>query len=152
MLKVSLGSDERTPVTDALLAELRRRGYELSLHGAVAGTGEEWARVGELVALDVVCGRAVTGIACCHTGTGVSIAANKVPGARAALCADAAIALGARRWNDANVLCLALARTHPEDLPPILDAWFNAGPVDEGERPNLERLAIMEKPQRVDAG
>ena len=51
------------------------------------------------------------GVVCCWTGTGVSIAANKVPGVRAALCTDAATASGARRWNDANVLALGLRLT-----------------------------------------
>lgn len=145
MATISFGSDERTPVTDAVIAELKRRGYEAVLHGAVAGGHEEWARVGELVARDVACGRASAGIACCHTGTGVSIAANKVAGVRAALCADAGIAAGARRWNDANVLCLSLARTRAEDVPAILDAWFDAGPVDEDERANIERVVLLEK-------
>ncbi|KAA0237601.1 RpiB/LacA/LacB family sugar-phosphate isomerase [bacterium] len=145
MATVSLGADERTALTDALLAELGQRGHELTLHGALAGSGEEWARVGELVARDVVSGRTATGIACCHTGTGVCIAANKVTGARAALCADAGIAIGARRWNDANVLCLSLARTRPGDLPAILDAWFDGGPVDEAERANLAHVGLLER-------
>lgn len=145
MATISFGSDERTAVTDAVLAELKRRGHEAVLHGAVAGGDEEWARVGELVARDVASGRAHTGIACCHTGTGVSIAANKVAGVRAALCADAGIAAGARRWNDANVICLSLVRTLPEEVAAILDAWFDSGPVDEGERASIEHVALLER-------
>ncbi len=143
MVAISVGADERTGVTDALLAELRRRGFEVATHGPIGPWNEEWPEVGEAVARDVVSGRAVTGVACCHTGTGVSIAANKVAGARAALCADAEIARGARRWNDANVLCLALSRTRPEDVGSILDAWLRTAP-DEGERANVERVAVIE--------
>lgn len=141
---ISFGADERTPLTDAILAELRSRGIEAILHGPIAGTAEQWTEVGELVARDVVEGRAETGVACCYTGTGVSIAANKVRGARAALCIDAEIARGARRWNDANVLCLALSRTAPEDVQAILDAWLSREPVDPSEQPNIDRLIEIE--------
>jgi ribose 5-phosphate isomerase B len=145
VITISFGADERTPLTDAILAELRVRGIEPILHGPIAGTGEQWAEVGEVVARDVVEGRAATGIACCYTGTGVSMAANKVRGARAALCIDAEIARGARRWNDANVLCLALSRTSPGDVPAILDAWLTREPVDPSEQPNIARLAAIEE-------
>jgi ribose 5-phosphate isomerase B len=141
---IAFGADARTPGSDALLAELRVRGYEVIAYGPPAGGSEEWAEVGERVARDVVEGRAVTGIACCHIGTGVSIAANKVRGARAALCADPETARGARRWNDANVLCLSLAGTHPAAVGSILDAWLTPEPVDDAERPNIARLSSIE--------
>ncbi|MGE5596722.1 MAG: RpiB/LacA/LacB family sugar-phosphate isomerase [Hyphomicrobiales bacterium] len=144
MATISFGADDRTPVTDAILAELTRRGFEVRGYGPAGGGSEQWAEVGERVALDVAEGRAATGIACCYTGTGVSIAANKVRGIRAALCTDAEMASGARRWNDANVLCLALARTNPGDVAAILDAWLSGEPIDESERPNIERVADIE--------
>ncbi len=75
-------------------------------------------------------GRAGTGIVCCWTGTGVSIAANKVPGVRAALCADAATAAGARKWNDANVLALSLRATAPAVGLEILEAFLSTQPSD----------------------
>ena len=65
---------------------------------------------------------------CCWTGTGASIAANKVRGVRAALCVDAASAAGARRWNDANVLALSLRITSQALLHEIL-MWFRASPA-----------------------
>ncbi|MCK9521264.1 MAG: RpiB/LacA/LacB family sugar-phosphate isomerase [Dehalococcoidia bacterium] len=141
---ISFGADDRTELTDALLAELERRGFEVRGYGPPLGGREQWAEVGERVALDVVEGRAETGIACCYTGTGVSIAANKVRRARAALCIDAATTRGARLWNDANVLCLSLQNTRPEDVPAILDAWFSDEPVDESERANIARLGDIE--------
>jgi ribose 5-phosphate isomerase B len=78
-------------------------------------------------------GRAEQGVVCCWTGTGASIAANKVHGVRAALCGDAETARGARKWNDANVLALSLRRTSEPLLDEILDAWFSSKPSDEAD-------------------
>lgn len=143
-MRVSFGADDATPVTEAILAELGRRGMETLVHGKPAGEALPWAWVAEAVARDVAEGRADCGILCCYTGTGVSIAANKVPGIRAALCADPDIVRGARMWNDANVLCLSLLRTRPEDVPALLDAWFAPLEVDPEERPSIAHLAELE--------
>ncbi len=140
MATISFGADERTVVTDHILNELRARGFDVVLHGTMAGEEAQWAEVGAAVARDVVEGRAETGIACCFTGTGVSMAANKVPGARAALCFHPDIAHGARKWNDANVLCMALSRTTPEEATAILEAWLAPATVDESELPNIAAL------------
>jgi len=133
-VKIAVSSDERTGVADALVEGLRRRGHEPALHGAL---GEEerhdWAWASEVAARDVVEGRAEQAVVCCWTGTGASIAANKVPGARAALCADAETARGARRWNDANVLALSLRTTSEAVLDEVLDAWFEAAPSEEAD-------------------
>jgi ribose 5-phosphate isomerase B len=91
----------------------------------------DWAWASEAAARDVAEGRADRAIVCCWTGTGASIAANKVSGVRAALCADAETARGARRWNDANVLALSLRTTSAAVLNEILDAWFEAEPSGE---------------------
>jgi ribose 5-phosphate isomerase B len=102
------------------------------LHGALAdGERDDWAWASEAAARDVADGRAQQGIVCCWTGTGASIAANKVEGIRAALCGDAETAAGARKWNDANVLALSLRTTSEALLGEILDAWFSAGPSDD---------------------
>ncbi|MGI8441183.1 MAG: RpiB/LacA/LacB family sugar-phosphate isomerase [Thermoleophilaceae bacterium] len=131
-MKIAVSSDERTGVADALVEGLRRRGHEPALHGAL---GEEerhdWAWASEVAARDVVEGRAEQAVVCCWTGTGASIAANKVAGARAALCSDAETARGARRWNDANVLALSLRTTSEAVLDEVLDAWFEAAPSDD---------------------
>ena len=82
----------------------------------------------------------------CWTGTGASIAANKVQGIRAALCGDAETASGARRWNDANVLALSLRSTSEQELREILDAWLGAGPsAEEDDRANVDHLAEIER-------
>ena len=119
--------------------QLRARGHEPLLHGALAeGEREDWAWCSEAAARDVAEGRAEQGVVCCWTGTGASIAANKVPGVRAALCGDAVTAAGAREWNDANVLALSLRVTSEAQLGEILDAWFATGPsADPGDAANV---------------
>src|SRR3954463_3411311 len=146
-MRIAVAADERTGVADAAVAELRVRGQEVVAHGARAGPAErdDWAWCAEAAARDVADGRAEQAVVCCWTGTGASIAANKVPGVRAALCADAATADGARRWNDANVLALSLRTTSQAELAEILDAWFAATPsAEEDDRANVGHLADIE--------
>ena len=139
-MRVSVAADERTGVADAVAEELRRRGHEPLLHGALAdGERDDWAWASEAAARDVADGRADQAVVCCWTGTGASIAANKVPGIRAALCTDAATAAGARKWNDANVLALSLRRLSEPVAAEIIDAWIGqaySGTEDE----SLKRL------------
>jgi len=134
-----VAADERTGVADALVEELRRRGHEPLPHGVLSDAErDDWAWASEAAARDVADGRADQAVVCCWTGTGASIAANKVRGIRAALCGDAATAAGARRWNDANVLALSLRTTSPALLEEILDAWFEAQPsAEEDDRANI---------------
>jgi ribose 5-phosphate isomerase B len=133
-MKISVAADERIGVAEALVEELRRRGYEPIVHGALSDEErDDWAWASEAAARDVAKGRAEQGIVCCWTGTGASIAANKVSGVRAALCADAETARGARRWNDANVLALSLRTTSEALLEEILDGWFEGAPSSEAD-------------------
>jgi ribose 5-phosphate isomerase B len=129
-----VAADERTGVADAVVEELRRRGHEPLLHGALnEEERDDWAWCSEAAARDVAEGRAEQAVVCCWTGTGASIAANKVAGIRAALCADAETARGARRWNDANVLALSLRSTSPALLGEILDGWLDGEPSAEAD-------------------
>ena len=99
-MRIAVAADERTGIAETVVEELRRRGHEPLAHGALAeGERDDWAWASEAAARDVAEGRAEQAVVCCWTGTGASIAANKVPGVRAALCVDAATADGARRWN-----------------------------------------------------
>ena len=141
-MRVSVAADERTGVAEAVVDELRRRGHEPVLHGALAaGERDDWAWASEAAARDVAEGRAEQGIVACWTGTGASIAANKVHGVRAALCEDAETARGARKWNDANVLALSLRRTSEALLGEILDAWFEGKPsADPGDVDNVRHV------------
>ncbi len=144
---ISIAADELTGVAEGLTAELERRGHRVLVHGALApGEREDWAWACERAARDVADGRADQGIVCCWTGTGASIAANKVAGVRAALCTDAVTADGARRWNDANVLALSLRTTSRALLEEILDAWFAGRPSDEAaDVANVARLSEIER-------
>lgn len=123
-MKIAVGSDEKTLLTDKVVAELGERGHELLLFGPLVDEEMYWPEVARQVAEAVVQGPAEEGILFCWTGTGVSLAANKVPGIRAALCDDADTARGARLWNNANVLCLSLRRTSQVMALEILDQWF----------------------------
>jgi ribose 5-phosphate isomerase B len=141
-MRISLAADELTGVAGVIAGELERRGHELLRHGALADAErDDWAWASEAAARDVAEGRAEQAIVCCWTGTGASIAANKVHGVRAALCVDAPTAAGARRWNDANVLAISLRTTSEAELAEILDAWFSAQPSGEAQdRANVAHL------------
>jgi ribose 5-phosphate isomerase B len=147
-VRVAVAADELTGVAEALVEELRRRGHEPLLHGAyLEGDRPDWAWASEAAARDVAEGRAEQAIVACWTGTGASIAANKVVGVRAALCGDAQTAAGARRWNDANALALSLRLTSRAALEEILDAWFDAEPsVEQDDVQNVAHLAELERP------
>jgi ribose 5-phosphate isomerase B len=145
-VKLSVASDMDSPTARALVDELRTRGHEVTIHGALAeGEREAWAWASERAARDVAEGRADQGVVCCWTGTGASIAANKVRGVRAALCADAETARGARTWNDANVLAVSLRATSEPLIREILDGWLSTEPSqDPDDRLNVEHLAAIE--------
>jgi ribose 5-phosphate isomerase B len=138
-VNVVLGSDERTSLTDEVCAMLRERGVEVTLVGPPAGDDAQWADVGRRVGELVATGECDTGVLFCWTGTGASIAANKVRGVRAALCTDATTAAGARRWNDANVLVMSLRLASTEVAREMLDAWFGTE-ADESEAANIAKL------------
>lgn len=124
-MKLAVGSDEKTYLTDRVIEELQRRGHTMELYGPLGNENLIWTQVAQAVAEAVMEARADEGILFCWTGTGVALAANKVPGIRAALCHDAETARGARLWNRANVLCLSLRATSEIVAREILDAWFN---------------------------
>jgi ribose 5-phosphate isomerase B len=142
-MRIAVAADELTGVAKAVVEALRERGHEpVALHGALSPEErDDWAWASEAAARDVAAGRADQAVVCCWTGTGASIAANKVEGIRAALCGDAATAEGARRWNDANALALSLRSTSEAELAEILDAWFAAEPsADADDRANVAHL------------
>ena len=127
-MQIAFGTDECTEVTDRVQALLRERGHDV----VSVADGIEWPDAGRRVGEAVARGEAERGVVCCWTGTGVSIAANKVAGVRAALCTDAETARGARRWNDANVLAFGLRLTTPALAEEMLDAFLSTDP-DPGE-------------------
>ena len=138
-MKVALGADDKTPLTDAVAADLRERGHDIVLVGPPAGEAIEWTAAGHKVGALVAGGAVDTAVLFCWTGTGASIAANKVRGVRAALCTDTATAAGARKWNDANVLVMSLRLTSADVAHEMLDAWFATEP-DPAEAANIAAL------------
>ncbi|MET8874261.1 RpiB/LacA/LacB family sugar-phosphate isomerase [Nocardia sp. NPDC004604] len=146
-MRISVAADERVGVAEQLVVELDRRGLETLVHGALSDIERnDWAWASAAAARDVIEGRADQAIVCCWTGTGASIAANKVAGIRAALCGDAVTAAGARKWNDANVLALSLRSTSSAVLTEILDAWFSGeASTDPDDRANIAHLSKIER-------
>ena len=140
-MRFIVGADESGPAPEAAIEALRSRCHEVDVRGPLAGDALGWADVARVVAEAVAAGEGDHGVLFCWTGTGVSIAANKVPGIRAALCGDAETARGARAWNDANVLCMSLRTTTPIIAREIVDAWL-AAEVDPSE---LEQIARIEQ-------
>lgn len=134
-MRVALGTDEITPLVEQIRSHLEGGGHDVDLVAAP----ETWTRAGRLVGEAVASGRSEVGIVCCWTGTGVSIAANKVAGVRAALCVDAATAAGARKWNDANVLALSLRLTSTEVAREIVDAFLSTA-ADPSEAESVAQL------------
>ncbi len=146
-MKIAVGSDEKNALTDEVIEELRKRDMEVELFGPLADQNVEWAEVAEQVAEKVSEKECDQGILFCSTGTGVSIAANKVPGIRAALCTDSKTAAGARMWNDANILAMSLRLVSSDVAKEILDAWFQSKP-DPSERENIEKVSRIESRYR----
>src|SRR5689334_19846964 len=138
-MRLAVGSDERTNLTDKVIALLREQGHVLTLYGPLDDQQALWPEVAQVVAEQVAEGQVDEGVLFCWTGTGVSIAANKVPGIRAALCADAETARGARRWNDANALVMSLRATPEAVAREICDVWLETGP-DEAERATIAKI------------
>ncbi len=132
-MKIAVGSDMQTHVTETVTEDLRRRGHEVVVFGALTGAPAMWSKVAIEVAEQVARGHFDQAVLFCWTGTGIALAANKVKGIRAALCADAETAKGARRWNDANILALSLRSLSEQVAKEILDAWFDATPSADAE-------------------
>ena len=145
-MKLAIGSDERTHLTDVIVTEVKKRGHQVALFGPLADQKELWPQVARQVAEAVTSGQVDEGILFCWTGTGVSLAANKVPGIRAALCDDAETARGARLWNNANVLCLSLRRTSEVEAMEILERWFGTT-----YQPNAEDDACLFQVKAIEA-
>ncbi|WP_048058936.1 RpiB/LacA/LacB family sugar-phosphate isomerase [Desulfurococcus amylolyticus] len=144
-MRVAVGSDDVYSVARFLVDYLRKKGFEVKLVGALAtGKPYPWPDVGFEVGSMVARGEVDYGIVICYTGTGVSIAANKIKGVRAALVTDARNAEGARRWNDANVLALSARLTSEELAKEIVDAFFNTREIDSSEVENIEKLKAID--------
>lgn len=146
-MRIALGADDSAPVVDTIADYLQSAGHQVTRFGKAAGEDEDWADTGRRVAQAVAAGEHELGVVCCYTGTGVSIAASKVPGIRAALCVDAETARGARKWNDANVLALSLRLCSGEVAKEILSAFLSE-PYGKTEQQSLGVLAALDGARR----
>ena len=146
-MRIAVASDEPYPVHAALVAALERRGHTVVRLGAVGGADAPWAEVAADAATAVARGECDGAVICCWTGTGASIAANKVRGVRAALCVDPQTAAGARIWNHANVLCLSNRLLSDDMAKEILAAWFDTPPGEKGSE-GVEHLAAVDARHR----
>jgi ribose 5-phosphate isomerase B len=150
MPRVIVGSDDLYPCAREAVEYLKRKGFEVLTEGALkTGKPEPWPIVAHEVALYVSRGLVDFGILVCYTGTGVSIAANKLPGVRAALCNDPETARGARLWNDANILAMS-GRLVTEILArEIIDAWLSIKQPDPSEQENIAKLREIDEKYRL---
>ncbi len=146
---VVVGSDDIYPAAQAACDYLEAKGFKVAKIGSlVTGKVEPWVDVAVEVAKQVVNGEAEFGVLVCYTGTGVSMAANKVKGARAALCNDAKTAEGARKWNDANILAMSGRLVTPEVAKEILDAWLSTTEIDSSEAENIAKLKALDEARK----
>jgi ribose 5-phosphate isomerase B len=136
-VRIAFGTDAVTPVTEHIRDWLAAHGHDV----IEVANPDVWPSVGRGVGEAVASGAADRGVVCCWTGTGVSIAANKVPGVRAALCTDAETARGARQWNDANVLALGLRLTSTTVADEMLDAFVST----DAESAEAVNIAAVER-------
>ena len=145
-MKLAVSTDERTYLVDTIVEELQRRGHEVEYFGPEPGKEADWPDVTLQAVERVAGGQADEAIVMCWTGTGCTLAANKVPGIRAALCHDAETAKGARVWNHANVLGLSLRATPEAVAKEILNAWFDTPfSDDEWNMRQIQQIKKIEK-------
>lgn len=140
-MKIAFGADDQNETTQAVVDCLAGAGHEV----VPVTTSQKWPEIGEAVGRAVVDGRADRGVVMCWTGTGTAIAANKVPGVRAALAWDPWIARGARLWNDANVLAMSLKRLAPDVAVEVTQAFLDTGEPDADEAENIAALSVIEQ-------
>ncbi|MFI1996190.1 RpiB/LacA/LacB family sugar-phosphate isomerase [Actinoplanes sp. NPDC020271] len=135
-MRVAFASDDENETTRAVVAALVEDGHEVIR----PSEAESWPDLGRFIGRAVVEGRADYGVVMCWTGTGTAIAANKVPGVRAATAGDPWIARGARLWNDANVLAMSLKRLAPDVAVEVLRAFLAVPEPDPDEASNIAAL------------
>jgi len=142
-MKIIFGSDEKTSLTDFINKWLKDNGHKVEMVGHLVNEEKKWrwVDVGREVGDRVAKKEFNFGVVCCWSGTGVCMAANRLPGARAALCWDAETAKLARKWDNANILCLSIRFTSETVAKEILEAWFNAK-FDEEKLNEAHKLDI----------
>jgi len=133
-MKIAFCADDQNECTRAVIEHLKTVG---ELHIV---DNDAWPLLAREVGRQVATGTADYGVVMCWTGTGTAIAANKVPGVRAALAWEAWIAHNARLWNDANVLALSLKRLSPDVAVECVKAFLEVEHEDPEESANIDLL------------
>lgn len=142
-MRIAYSADDANETTRAVQDYLSKQGHEV----VVVTSSDRWPDIGEAVGKAVADGDADLGVVMCWTGTGTAIAANKVPGVRAALAWDHWIARGARLWNDANVLAMSLKRLAPDVAVEVVQAFLDTPEPDADEAENIARISEIERRQ-----
>lgn len=132
-MKIAVGTDMKMRIAEKVVEDLINMGHEVKSFGALVTESAPWPKVAIEVSEKVASGEFDQAVLFCWTGTGISLAANKVKGIRAALCHDAETAAGARKWNDANILCMSLRTTSEVIAKEMLEAWFANEPSEDKE-------------------
>lgn len=141
-MRIAFGADDDNETTRAVVGYLSELGEVVRVDA-----GKPWPEIGAAVGRAVTGGDADLGVVMCWTGTGTAIAANKVPGVRAALAWEPWIATGARRWNDANVLAMSLKRLAPDVAVEVARAFFETPEADPDEAENIALLGRLDPDQ-----
>ena len=140
-MRVVFGADDENETTRAVTGYLAEAGHEVVLVTDLTA----WPAIGAAVGKAVADGTVDLGVVMCWTGTGTAIAANKVPGVRAALAWEPWIARGARLWNDANVLAMSLKRLAPDVAVEVARAFLDTTEPDPEEAANVARLIALDR-------
>jgi len=143
-VRIAIGGDHRgLDLKQFVIKLITEAGHTCQDFGSATAEPVDYPDIAQKVAEAVAKGDFERGILICSTGIGMSIAANKVRGIRAALCHDAFSACRARRHNDANVLCLGAARGQ-DPVPEILSAFLSGEFEGERHQRRLDKIKAME--------
>jgi ribose 5-phosphate isomerase B len=134
-MRIAFGAETDNAVSQAVKARLEELGHEVTVLDGASG----WAGIGLAVGRDVATGRADRGVAFCGNGVGVTMGANKVIGARAALCGTPQVASDARRFTDANVLTLGLETVAPGTAAQIAEVFMTT----ESDSPETDQIEAL---------
>jgi ribose 5-phosphate isomerase B len=146
MAVIALGADHAGwPLKEVVKSWLSGRGHEVLDFGTHTADSVDYPDYASLVADALVAGSAQRGILVCGTGIGMAIAANKVPGVRAASCADVYTAQMAREHNDTNVLALGARIVGNEDAVEIVRIWLETAFAGDRHARRVEKLAAIER-------
>lgn len=146
MMKLALGADHGGYSLKELLKQhLQEQGYQIEDCGTYDTVSCNYPVYAEKVARAVADGQAELGILVCGTGIGMSIAANKIPGIRAAAVSDCFAAQATREHNNSNILCLGERIVGPGLAMRIVDTWLNASFQGGRHQTRVDMISALEQ-------